>query len=267
MASERNRIIDCINYLESLGITVNVGKNKARGNKGIFMHNADNFRIDIRKLETEKEILSVLIHEFSHYIHFLHDKTLKSLEFAFGEYSEDIHEELINVTVQSLPKKYAKQLFKEKESADSDIKAQAKILKSKFADFKISKPYKKIESTFTVPANYLLKYDKIKYFNKIYSITNAVNDFPELTREQIAYMELRSKQRKLKRINSRISKLNRYYNNPSELFSRFMEMYVLDNEHLKNIAPSAFFKFIEMNNKSNSNYLMKLNEFVKLAIN
>ena len=36
MASERNRILDVLNYVESCGIEVNIGKNKARGNKGFF---------------------------------------------------------------------------------------------------------------------------------------------------------------------------------------------------------------------------------------
>ena len=36
MVSERNRIIRLKEYFESLGIEVNIGKNKARGNKGFF---------------------------------------------------------------------------------------------------------------------------------------------------------------------------------------------------------------------------------------
>ena len=37
MADKRDRILELTKYIESLGVQVNLGKNKARGNKGIFL--------------------------------------------------------------------------------------------------------------------------------------------------------------------------------------------------------------------------------------
>ena len=34
---------------------------------------------------SDEEVLSVLLHEFAHYVHYKHDKKLKSLDFAFDE--------------------------------------------------------------------------------------------------------------------------------------------------------------------------------------
>ena len=61
--------------------------------------------------------------------------------------------------------------------------------------------------------------------------------------EQCAYITLKSKKRMLGRINSRISKLNRYYNAPTELFARFVELYFLLPLKTKEIAPNAYFLF------------------------
>ena len=36
MVSTRNRILNLVDYIESTGIVVNIGKNKAQGNKGFF---------------------------------------------------------------------------------------------------------------------------------------------------------------------------------------------------------------------------------------
>ena len=72
---------------------------------------------------------------------------------------------------------------------------------------------------------------------KIYSINSIEVDFPSVTAEQRLYIQLKSKQRALARINSRIAKLNRYYNRPAELFARFAELYFLEHEKAKETAP------------------------------
>ena len=82
MASERNRILNLIEYIQSYGITVNIGKNKAQVNKGFFkVTNKEKYRIDIAKGLDEISILSCLVHEFSHFIHYKYDNTLKNLDF------------------------------------------------------------------------------------------------------------------------------------------------------------------------------------------
>ena len=72
MASERNRILNCVNFLEKQGIRVNIGKNKARGNKGFFKVGRDLYRIDVAKGLDDEVIISTLCHEFSHFIHYNH---------------------------------------------------------------------------------------------------------------------------------------------------------------------------------------------------
>lgn len=184
MVGCRNRIIDLINYIESLGVEVNWGKNKAQGNKGFFRVKSDKYRIDISKSLSDEEALSVLVHEFCHYIHYINDKTLKSLDFLGINSNDDLTEELISITVESIPKKTVEPLFE----------AQ-RILKDNIRDIK--------EQNF-----------------------NLFNQF-----------ELKTKQNALKRINSKIARINRYYNSPTELFARSMELYILDNNKFKNKAP------------------------------
>ena len=241
MASQRNRIIDLQNYLKSLNIDINIGKTKAHGNKGIFLHRMNKYRIDISKNLEEEEILSVLLHEFAHYVHYTYDSSLKSLDFIFENYNEEVHEELIKVTVQNVPKKFATMLYSKKENLSKEIKNLVSILKLKYPDFKLSHNNKFIESELSNPLKYLLKYDRVKIFNKIYSIDKLDEDF-SLNDVQKNYIILKSKQRSLRRINSKINKLNRYYNNPSEMFARFVEMFYTQPEKLKSIAPVAYSK-------------------------
>ena len=240
MVSERNRIIRLKEYFESLGIEVNIGKNKARGNKGFFRGtNNGAFRIDISKNINEEETLSVLLHEFAHFVHFKYDKTLSSLDFAFNNMTDTMNEELVNVTVKKIPKNEAKALFDKKEKLASEIKEMAKQIKQTYTDFKLSVPYKKFERHFNLPVKYLLKYDRINFNNTIYSVENLDKDFYELSDEEILYVKIKSKQRMIGRINGRISKLNRYYNNPTELFARFVELFYLDKNSAELVAPNV----------------------------
>ena len=241
MVSERNRIIRLKEYFESLGIEVNIGKNKARGNKGFFRGtNNGAYRIDISKNINEEETLSVLLHEFAHFVHFKYDKTLSSLNFAFHNLTELMSEELVNVTVKKIPKNEAKALFDKKDKLSSEIKEMAKQIKQTYPDFKLSAPYKNFERHFSLPLKYLLKYDRIKFNNAIYSVENLGKDFYELSEEEILYVKIKSKQRMIGRINGRISKLNRYYNNPTELFARFVELFYSDRKAAEQIAPNVF---------------------------
>jgi len=253
MACKRNRIIELKNFLNSLGIDTNISKTNARGHNGVFIHKTDGFRIDISKKLDEEKVIPVILHEFAHYIHYLYDEKLKSLDFIFGDFTEEIREELINTTVHSVPKDFAKSLYDKKEEINSDIKSLAKNIKNTYKDFKLSKNCIEIEKNFSNPLKYLLKYDRIKYFNKIYSVSNINSDF-NLTETQLDYIKLKSKQRFLKRINAKINRLNKYYNNPFELFARFIELYYTDFEKAKKLAPLCCAK---MQNT-------KINEFDKL---
>ena len=240
MVSERNRILRLKEYFESLGIEVNIGKNKARGNKGFFRGtNNGAYRIDISKNIGEEETLSVLLHEFAHFVHFKYDKTLSSLDFAFDNISDMMNEELVNVTVKKIPKIEAKVLFDKKDKLTSEIKEMTKQIKQTYPDFKLSAPYKKFERHFSLPVKYLLKYDRINFNNTIYSVENLDKDFYELSDEEILYVKIKSKQRMIGRINARISKLNRYYNNPTELFARFVELFYSDRKAAEQIAPNV----------------------------
>ena len=240
MVSERNRILRLKEYFESLGIEVNIGKNKARGNKGFFRGtNNGAYRIDISKNISEEETLSVLLHEFAHFVHFKHDKTLSSLDFAFDNLTDTMSEELVNVTVKRIPKNDAKALFDKKDKLASEVKDMAKQIKQTYPDFKLSVPYKKFERHFSLPLRYLLKYDRINFNNTIYSVENLGKDFYELSDEEILYVKIKSKQRMISRINGKISKLNRYYNSPTELFARFVELFYSDRNCAEQIAPNV----------------------------
>lgn len=187
MVSKRNRVINLINYVESLGIKINWGKNKAQGNKGFFKVKLDKYRIDISKNLTEEEAIRVLVHEFSHYIHYNNDKTLKSLNFLGENINDNIIEELLSITVDSIPKETIKPLFELQNSLKENIKE--------------------------------LQARQFNFINQI---------------------ELKTKQKYLNNINSKISRINRYYNSPTELFARSMENFILNETHFKRKAPLLY---------------------------
>ena len=204
MVSQRNRIINLVNYLETLGIVVNMGKNKARGNKGFFKVVNNNYRIDIANNLTEDAILRVLVHEFAHYVHYKNDKSLKSLDFILPNLNDDLHEELISLTVESIPKESIKPLFDIKERLEDELRTT-----------------------------------QSSFFNNI-------------------------KQRQLRSINSKIQRLNRYYNSYTELFARSMEIYVLENDKFSKKAPLLKKLYdSEFSKKQN----LELSNFIKIFIN
>ena len=257
MVSTRNNITDLVNYLKSLGIDVNIGKNKARGNKGFFKHSSlDGFRIDISNQISNEEIVSVLSHEFAHYLHFQNDKTLKSLNFIFDDFNIVIQDELIKITVESVPKDFAKEIFSQKEQIQLEINCLSKELSAKYCDFKMSSPFKKIEDNLDRLHKYFLKYDKIKYNNKLYSLESL-----ELGNNELLYLKLKSKQRIMKRINSRINRLNNYYKSNTEMFARLIEMYFTNRNKLSKIAPNCS---IIVDNAIKSNKLPNLTKFAEL---
>lgn len=251
MVSERNRILDLVQYLESLGIEVNIGKNKARGNKGFFKFDGSKYRIDIAKGQNEDAILKTLAHEFAHFVHYRYDKTLKSLDFIFDD-SEYITKELLDITVEMIPKVSVEPLFTKEEKLKTEISDLEKELDSLNLDILENK----IKFS---PLKYLLKYDRVKVFEGFSFKMYKVEDLrPDNDTEK--FIILRSKQRHLKRINSKISRLNKYYNSPSELFARSFEMYVTSKNRLKEIAPKTF-EIFEENCKKHK--IIELSSFLK----
>lgn len=251
MASERNRVTRLAEYITSLGVIVNIGKNKARGNKGIFCKKRDGYRIDISENIDADSTLSTLLHEFAHYIHYCNDSTLSSLDFVFKDLSELEQEELIKITVQNVPKEFASSLYKCKQHYMLENKKLASYIKAVYPNFKVSEPFKPIERLLKYPVKYLLKYDKIQVLTQIYAVDTLENDFKTLTEEQIAYIRLKSNQRQLARINSKINRLNKYYNQPSELWARFFDLFFTNREAVEKLAPSISARFLNfINNKT-----------------
>lgn len=259
MADKRNRIINIVNYIKSLGIDINI-KNNARGNNGFFRFcGKSSYRIDISKKLDDKNILSTIIHEFAHYVHYKYDNKMASLNFIFENYSDEIKEELIKITVNNIPKENAKALFEQKNNIKHDIKYLSNLLKKTYSNFYITKPHKKLESNIPQPFKYLIKYDRINFLGNIYSI-DKIETYP-LNSDEKTYIILKSKQRHLKRINNKISKLNTYYNKPGELFARFVELYFTNNKLASDLAPfsSKLFELCIQNNQiSELSMLQKL---------
>lgn len=250
MACKRDVVINLVDYIESNGIKVNIGKTKARGNKGLFSLKRDGFRIDISKNIDDSSILPTLLHEFAHFIHYKYDSTLKSLDFVFNTLSDDEFDELLAITVENVPKDFAASLYSAKQQLAEENKGFVKNIKQTFPEFKISQPLKKIEKGISYPVKYLLKYDKVQFFKLIYSIDNLDKMCPTLTQAQISYLKLKSNQRKIVKINSKINRLNKYYNQPTELWARFFELYFTDYNKIQKIAPlvtSKFTAIIEQN--------------------
>lgn len=251
MVSQRNRILKIINYLEKLGIEVNIGKNKAKGNKGFFSANNFSYRIDISKGLDDETVLKTLAHEFAHFVHYKYDKTLKDLSFIFPNLDETLMEELLKVTIDLVPKASISPLFEAKEALKTDIKLLTFQLKETFPNFSLSKPFEDIENKIkTTKYKYLLKHDRVKVYDffkiSTYSIENLNFDG-----EISLYLKLKSKQRALRRINSKISRLNKYYNSPTELFARSFEQYLTNEDYLRQQAPRVYF-FYEENIKEHS---------------
>lgn len=243
MVSKRNQFIELLEYIGKYGISVNIGKNKARGNKGVFCVKGNNdLRIDVSKIVSDEEKLSIVLHEFAHYVHYVQDKSLQSLTFIFDDMTDAEMEELINVTVYTIPKETAKNLYQQKYDVDRDIKSLSTVVKTSYPNFKLSMKNIEIENSIKYPLKYLLKYDSVKYQNKIYSVDDIEVDFPNTKASDLAYIKLKSRQRFLTRINSKINRLNKYYNAPTELWARFCELYYLDNIKANIIAPNLSMK-------------------------
>lgn len=240
-----------IDFLKSLNIEVKTNT-KARGNQGLYQKN----RIDISKGLKDERAIEVLVHEFAHHIHYKIDKdfikkggTLETL-FKLTDVSE-IKKELINVT-NLIDKNSRQKVFLEaKEEANKTIKSMQNAIKREYPDFLRSKKFPEFEKYIkNSDAKYLVKYDAVKimkglFFKKerVLSVKNLENDFPDMPKAFQTYIKLCSLQRKQAKLSRRLNKLNKYYEKPTELFARFVQGYFSTPETISTVAPYSVKQF------------------------
>lgn len=251
MALKENELIK---YFKSLGIDVHTST-KARGHQGFYLKN----RIDISKNISSERVIPTLLHEFAHYIHakiepFM-EKNGGSLEILFDTSDTSMFaEELLKVTNFVDRHSKCEKLLEHKQYIKEKILSYEQIIKNRYPKFMRSKKFNEFDKYIKKSkAKYLLKYDRVKLISgmffkktKIYTIDNIERDFPDMPAEFAAYIRLKSCQKRQSRISSKINKLNKYYNRPTELFARFVEGLYLDSETVKILAPHTCERFYEL---------------------
>lgn len=261
-----------IEFLKSLDIEVKTNT-KARGNQGLYQKN----RIDISKGLKDDRAIEVLVHEFAHHIHYQIDKDfLKnggSLETLFNTYDiTEIKSELVNVT-KLIDKNSRMQIFLDaKEETAKTIKSMQGAIKRDYPDFQRSKKFPEFEKYIkNSDAKYLVKYDAVRlsqgfFFKKdrILSIKNLENDFPDMPKAFQTYIKLCSLQRKQSKLSRRINKLSKYYEKPTELFARFVQGCFSVPETISTIAPITVKRFLEL---LNSGYYKELKDLFEIFKN
>ena len=239
-----------VEFIRSVGLTVNT-TTKARGHQGFFLKD----RIDISTELSIQRKIEVLIHEFTHHIHYKIDphvyKTHGDLSILFPNSDiKRIEEELLCITRFITNNKASKTLLTQKENTLAEIKTLDEKIKSEYPDFKRSYPHKKLEKQIKqTDAKYLLKYDRVSVKGlfttktKLYTISSLDTDFLQLSESARNYIKLKAKQRIIKRISSRTNKLNNYYKRPTELFARFVEALFIDTKKVSELAPHTYLVF------------------------
>lgn len=243
-----------VEFLRSLNIEVKTNT-KARGNNGLYQKN----RIDIARGLKEDEAIEVLVHEFAHHIHYKIDKDfLKkggSLHNLFNTNEvETIRAELVNVTNLIDKNSRLKIFLNAKEEASNQIKGMQSAIKRDYPEFLRSKKFVEFEKYIkNSDAKYLVKYDAIRlmqgfFFKKerVLTVKNLENDFPDMPKAFQLYIRLCSMQRKQTKLARRINKLNKYYEKPTELFARFVQGYFSAPETISTVAPTATKRFKEL---------------------
>lgn len=258
---------ELIKYFKTLGVEVYTNT-KARGHQGFFLKN----RIDISKNTREERIIPTLLHEFAHYIHSKLEpdmpRTGGSLEVLFdiGKSKDLILQELLQVTSFVDENSHMTKLKFHKEQIKQKIKSLEKEIKIDYPSFMRSKNFKDFDKYIKKSkAKYLLKHDRVKLITpflrniEYYSIENLERDFPDMPRAFCAYIRLKSAQKKQARVSARMNKLNKYYEKPTELFSRFVECMYIDKARAQALAPYATQIFEEL--LKNGYYLELKNVF------
>lgn len=261
---------ELIRYFKSLGLEVHTST-KARGHQGFYLKK----RIDISKNISEERIIPTLLHEFAHYIHsqiepFM-EKTGGTLEVLFRDKDISIYEkELIKVTHFVDTHSKCEKLLEHKNLIKSRILEYEQIIKNRYPKFMRSKKFKEFDKYIKKSkAKYLLKYDRVKlvtgtFFKKveIYSIDNIEQDFCDMPKEFVAYIRLKSMQKRQSRISARINKLQKYYKKPTELFARLVEGLYLSPCVVQNLAPQTCNRFYELLNSGYYRELIDLYDYL-----
>ena len=211
----------------------------------------------------DNAVLHVLTHEFIHFLHYKYDKKMDSYSFLFDNINDEIIEELIKLTVNSISKEEISPLMGKKSELKQEINNIVLNLKSMYSAFKSSEKCTKLEKKTPYPYKYLFKYDRVRVWHGFSIKTYTIDDIDNynLPEDVKLYIVLKSKQRIYRKISSKISKLNRYYNKPSELLARSFEKYVFDEDYVKKEAPLVYNNY---KNILESGKYSVLNEFVNL---
>ena len=247
---------DLIKYLKSLGLEVHTST-IARGHQGFYLKN----RIDISKNISQERIIPTLLHEFAHYIHSEIEPEMErnggSIEVIFDDDNANYYsKELEKVTNFADVNSKCEKLLTHKNLIKQKIQEYESIIKKRYPNFMRSKKFKEFDKYIkNSDAKYLLKYDRVKLIPrgfsnkiKIYSVDKIEQDFCDMPPEFVAYIRLKSCQKRQTRISARINRLNKYYTKPTELFARFVEALYLDSEKVKELAPNCFKRFYELLN-------------------
>ena len=243
-----------IEFLRSLDIEVKTNT-KARGNQGLYQRN----RIDVSKGLEEDRAIEVLVHEFAHHIHYKIDRDFVknggTIETLFNTSSiTEIKEELLNVT-NLIDKNTRLNIFlKAKDETNATIKGMQNAIRRDYPNFMRSKKFVEFDKYVKdSDARYLVKYDAIRlmqgfFFKKerVISVKNLENDFPDMPKAFQLYIRLCSMQRKQSKITRRINKMNKYYEKPTELFARFVQAYFTTPETISTVAPNSVKRFNEL---------------------
>lgn len=249
MVSTRNEAIiktELIDYLCKQGLDVRTST-KARGNKGFFREG----RIDVSKTLDDNSSIKVILHEYAHYVNFLLDTKFKEPRVLFNTEPEQFYDELISVTNFVDTTSLCEPLILERKKINKTIKVLTGKIRTIHPKFNPNGEFKQFKR-YAMWSNlgYLEKYDRVKLLNwfsaKTYSITNVRKDFPNIPDVFVDYLQLRSKQRRRARITRKISKLNKYYTSPTELFARFVEGMYVDMDMVRALAPMAYSRFLEL---------------------
>lgn len=264
-----------VKYMKGLGIDIHLST-KARGNLGFFLKN----RIDISKEIPEHRFIPVLLHEFTHYTHSKIEpdmaRTGGSLEVIFDSETTEIYQKELTTVTNFVDKssKFEK-LIEHKKNIQEKISEQEKIIKNRYPNFMRSKKFKEFDKYIKKSkARYLLKYDRVKLVTgisgknyELLSITNLENDFCDMPAEFAAYIRLKSYQKRQSRISSKINRLKKYYEKPSELFARLVEGLYLDPETVQNIAPHTCYRFFQLLHSGYYPNLAQVLDFIYNPVN
>jgi len=269
MGCTRNKLElenEIINYLKSLGIDVNTDT-KALGHQGFFRLN----RIDISKNINKNRVIPTLLHEFAHYVVYQIKPLCKDLFPIFNNNSDVLYEELIKVTNFIDNNSTLEKWYIQQKNIKESIVLHEKIIKNKYPEFKRNEKFKPFSryARFS-DVKHLLKHDAIKVLSwfsfKTYSIINIEQEFPDMPKEFVAYLKLKSCQRKQTSIARKINKLKKYYKEPTELFARFVEGLYLNKDAVATIAPNTFKQFKDLYTQGYYQHLNKLFEIVNISI-